>query len=204
MDWWRQNSDVLNLGLNGAMLLVWVLYLQVFLSGFRRQRRAMIVIGMGAGTGLDARCLLSNMSEDSIYVVNLIARVKAGEDGWDASFIDRHDLPGEEADRDPMRRTRQGPLGAGDYMDSGSFGDLLARAMPPGRDPEAVFAHTEGVLTVEVVALYAAEDLPVAARRRFRIRPAEDGPRLEPLDLRTGQVRSRRRRRRLARDGDRL
>ncbi|WP_299822499.1 hypothetical protein [uncultured Jannaschia sp.] len=204
MDWLRQNSDVLNVALNGAMLLVWVLYLQVFLSGFRRQRRAMIVIGMGAGPGLDARCLLSNMSEDSIYVANLIARVEAGEDGWDASFIDRHDLPDEEAGRDPMRRTRQGPLGAGDYMDAGAFGDLLARAVPEGRDPEAVFARDEGLLTVEVVALYAAEDLPVAARRRFRIRPAEDGPRLEAVDLHTEQIRSHRQRRKLARDGNRL
>jgi hypothetical protein len=204
MDWLRQNSDVLNVALNGAMLLVWVLYLQVFLSSFRRQRRAKIVISMGAGAALDARCLLSNMSEDAIYVANLIARVEAGDEGWDASFIDRRDLPDDEVGRDPTRRTRRGPLRAGDYMDAGAFRDLLGHAVPEGRDPEAVFAHAEGILTVEVVALYAAEDLPVAARRRFRIWPDGDAPRLEPMDLHTEQVRSRRQRRKLARDGDRL
>lgn len=204
MDWLRQNSEVLNVALNGAMLLVWVLYLQVFLSGFRRQRRAKIVISMGAGAGLDAQCLLSNMSEDAIYVANLIARVEAGDEGWDASFIDRRDVPDEEAGRDPTRRTRQGPLRAGDYMDAGAFRDLLGHVVPEGRDPETVFTRVEGILTVEVVALYAAEDLPVAARRRFRIRPDDDAPRLEPVDLHTEQVRSRRQRRRLARDGGRL
>ncbi|TNC60456.1 hypothetical protein FHG71_22030, partial [Rubellimicrobium roseum] len=72
LDWLSANSDAVNVVLNLAMLLVWIVYLQVFVSSYRRQRRANILISVGGGSGLDARCLVSNMSEGAIYIRSLV------------------------------------------------------------------------------------------------------------------------------------
>ena len=59
ISWISQNSDWLQVVLNASMVIVWLVYLQVFLSGFRRQRRSDILITLGAGAGLNARCFVA-------------------------------------------------------------------------------------------------------------------------------------------------
>ena len=45
--WLSDNADTVNVLANGGMLIVWVTYLQVFLAGYRRERRAKILVNRG-------------------------------------------------------------------------------------------------------------------------------------------------------------
>src|SRR5690606_34596270 len=76
MDWITEHSDLINVMSNVGMLVVWITYLQVFLAGYRRQKKATILINRGGGGGLEAHCLVTNMSAEAIYVHTLIARLK--------------------------------------------------------------------------------------------------------------------------------
>ncbi|NVK60098.1 MAG: hypothetical protein HWE37_08515, partial [Rhodobacteraceae bacterium] len=60
-DWIGSNAPALNVGLNAAMLLIWLAYLQLFFVSFRRSNRTVIHIGMASESGEDARCLVTNM-----------------------------------------------------------------------------------------------------------------------------------------------
>lgn len=61
MNWVAQHSSALQVLLNGLMVLIWILYLQIFLTSFRRQRRSDVLITVGAGVGLAARCFVTNL-----------------------------------------------------------------------------------------------------------------------------------------------
>lgn len=173
------------------------MYLQIFVGNYLRQRRPKLLIAMGAGFDLDARCLISNMSEDAIYVSNVVARLRSGGHSWDGTVTEVRELPDEASARDPWQRTNQGPLGRGEWMDAGSFRDLLARVAPEGTDARRLARGEGATLELTVIAIYASEDLPVAARRRFALRADGDGVRLEPAEVDTEQLRSRPQRRRL-------
>lgn len=66
LEWISEHSDALNVLLSAAMLLVWLGYFEVFLRGYRRERRPKILISRGSGSSLRAHCLLSNMSAEAI------------------------------------------------------------------------------------------------------------------------------------------
>ena len=48
--WVTEHSETLNLAVNLAMLCVWILYFQLLLQSFRRQKRSNILINHGAGS----------------------------------------------------------------------------------------------------------------------------------------------------------
>lgn len=81
-NWIASNHQVISALANIAMLLVWIAYLQVFVSSYRRQKRSNILINRGAGSGLEARCLISNMSAEAIYIESLIATAETPEERW--------------------------------------------------------------------------------------------------------------------------
>ena len=68
----NENSGALNLFVNTLMLGVWTFYLQMLFTQHRRARLAKILINRGAGHDLEARCIVSNMSAESIYLQALI------------------------------------------------------------------------------------------------------------------------------------
>ncbi|WP_337918686.1 hypothetical protein [Pseudaminobacter soli (ex Zhang et al. 2022)] len=186
-------------------LMVWVIYLQVFISSYRRQLRATLLITRGAGQGLEARCFLSNMSSESIYVQSVLVALWAPEKSMAFPVTDILGLD-NEAPADPWKRTRQGPLGSGETRDIGSFGNLIEQGLralqTDSREGIAPMAIQR--LTIEVVGLYGSEDLPVGARRRFLVLEENGRPRIQAKGIQTQQIRGRRERKklesRLARD----
>ena len=54
LEFLSSHADVLNIVINTGMLLVWVIYLQLLLNGYRRQRSSSILITRGAGQGVAA------------------------------------------------------------------------------------------------------------------------------------------------------
>ena len=126
LNWISEHHQVLSVLVNIGMLLVWIVYLQLFLSSYKRQTRPKILINVGAGRNLDGRCLLSNMSSEAIYIESLIATVETEQDKWVCPVTDAHEMTEEQGDQPGLRqKTVQGPLKQAEVMDVGSFRDLI-------------------------------------------------------------------------------
>ncbi|HZD91900.1 MAG TPA: hypothetical protein VE224_17505 [Pseudolabrys sp.] len=197
---WLDNSyPWLSLLLNAAMLVVWIAYLQTIVSGYRRQRRAKIVINQGAGSSVDATCFISNMSQESIYVESVVMRVNAGGKHWECAVTDVERLDGEEESSDPRQNTLQGPLRPGDFMPIGSFRRLAERVLRVRRDGSNSVENLQDPIELElqVFADYASEDLLVSAKRRFEIRRRDGALCLHAPTLATEQIRSLRARKQI-------
>lgn len=179
MEWLARNSDAISALTSAGTLLVWLVYLQVFISNYRRGLRATFVIARGAGEGLSARCLVSNMSSGAIYIssVQLIMRTGTGDIVGAVTDIN-HDGPDW---------TRQGPLGEGECQDIGSFDDLIRQAFAAAARDRLPASR----VTVEVVGIYGSEDLPVGARRTFVVHDTAEGRTVRGIEGWTEQIRSR-------------
>ncbi|RFC63166.1 hypothetical protein DYI37_13205 [Fulvimarina endophytica] len=180
------------------MLVVWIMYLQLLLNGYRRLRQASILVTRGAGSGLGARCLITNMSQEPIYVTSLIVEVRSNGTWNETQLTDMRDLP-EELGSDPTSAMRQGSLERGQYLDIGHFSSLLDQLA--SNDPEIRSARDIDAVKITVVALYGPETLPVGAKRMFTIdRNHENGSRVIPNSVRTEQIYRKRERRRLLKE----
>ena len=200
MSWILENHQLIAALTSLGMLVVWITYLQLFLASHRRQRKATILIRLGQGRGLDAHCLVTNMSAEPIYLHTLVARLD-GPAGPLACPITELDGEDQAADADPRLRTRQGPLGSGQIRDIGTIGAILAHVrVAHGNEAGVVPPHAGAqTLQIRVVAIYGSEDLPVAAERSFDILRDEGGTHLRPRSYGAVQIRSRRQRKALAR-----
>jgi hypothetical protein len=196
LEFFRVNQGLISVLLSMAMLVVWVVYLQILLVQVRASRRSSILITRAAGRGMRSRCLVTNMSSQSLYVTSLIGILHAGDKQIEIALTDLRELP-EDLGADPRSTMRQGSLSTGQYLDIGHFQDFLEVML---RDDEAAGLEREDVsqLDLIVVAFYAPESLPVGARRSFQFRwDSPSGTRVQPSSLRTEQIRGRRQRKRL-------
>jgi hypothetical protein len=194
MAWLSENQAVLSLAINAAMLGVWIIYLQLLLNGYRRQRRSSILITRGAGSGPRSRCLITNMSVEPIYVTSLIATMISPTGRYEVALTDLRDLP-EDLGADPRSTMGQGSLVTGQYLDIGHFDDLLVELAQDR--PEAPAPRTVTELQLVVVALYGSSHRPVGAERHFALETREGIVRIVPRTVETQQLRSRRERRKL-------
>ena len=200
MSWIAENHQLIAALTSIGMLVVWITYLQLFLASYRRQRKATILIRLGQGRGLDAHCLVTNMSAEPIYLHTLVAQLD-GPDGPLSCPITELDGEDPGADADPKLPTRQGPLGSGQIRDIGTIGAILGhvRRTRAGKDGATATGTGAQTLQIRVVAIYGSEDLPVAAERSFDILRDEGGTHLRPRSYGAVQIRSRRERKALAR-----
>ena len=186
MDWIAENVTLLQLGLTALSAVVWLAYLQLLYLSFTRQRQAVVMIHHGAAEDDRARCIITNMGTEPVYVIAILARLEVAGKNHHASVIDREELEFEDLDN-PLKRTSQGPLKSGEYMDVGSFGDIIFRACR-----RLGLEETPQVDAVEITVGAAsghASNL-VVANRTFRRRADSAGNvRFVPTTLLTKQVR---------------
>lgn len=196
MQWMSENSGLMGSAIGLVTLLVWGVYLQLFYNTYRRQRRATILVNRGAGLGKGARCLVSNMSAEPVYVLCILARLD--RDGNVCTYPVTDLEPHGEGTAHAHRTTHQGPLLSGHFMDLGTFSSIVDRVPEDGALAERDKRENETFpftgLEIEVIAKYGSSDSVISAKRRFE--PREDQERdLRPATLDTIQFRSRRRRR---------
>lgn len=199
LQWISDHSQLITALTGVGTLLVWVIYLQVFVSSYRRQLRATLLITRGPGEGLAARCFVTNMSAGPVYVQSVMVTLEAPQRTLVMPATEIHDA---ERDAHALQRTRQGPLQPAQIRDIGSFDHLIAPALREIGDRvearEALEA-LEGV-TITVVGAYGSEDLPIGARRRFALAMSGDKVQLHGATIETEQIRKRRERRTLLGD----
>ncbi|MEI4260550.1 hypothetical protein [Roseovarius sp. D0-M9] len=195
-EWIAENSAGLNVVISVVTVFVWVGYFQLLFLSFRRQRRTRILINRGAGRGTDARCLISNMGAEPLYVISIIGTLEKGGTSMSAEISDLDSYEVGEVSKS-SEATNQGPLESGEFMDIGKFSALMARcARALGESEENVSERFDG-LKLTVIAAYGADDLSVGATRRFVLETRDGWTKLDPERISTRQLRARRERREL-------
>lgn len=184
--WISQNSDTLQVLLNALMVMIWVGYLQIFFISFRRQQRSEILINMGVGSGLNARCFISNLSLEPIYLHDVLVELTTKDGAYKAVITDRAEMTDEQRSS-PSEATNQGPLKSSDYIDIGSFNDLLERASPKLEGVEF-----ENITHIEITVLAKTSSSPqiVGACRRYRLLKSDDKIEVIPMQITAKQIRS--------------
>ena len=196
--WFLEHTQVFSVALSFAMLIVWVIYLQLLLVQFRGTKRSTILITRAAGRGMRSRCLVTNMSSQPLYVSSLIATVHVRGRQIELALTDLRELPGDLGE-DPRSLMGQGSLATGQFMNIGHFDDIVATLLEANDETDVQMDEVEQ-FDLTVVALYALEDLPVGATRSFHFdRDVPKGPKVQPLSIETDQIRQRKRRKELLR-----
>ena len=188
MDFLLEYSPVFSALASFLMLGVWVVYLQVFWHSYRRQHRAKVIISTGAGAGLDALCLVGNMSAEPVFIEGMILFAERGERRRACAVMNLSDTV-EDASRKP-RPTREGPLKSGDYITVGTFRDLIGLIDPSRGDPPEIDA-----IEIWMVADFSSEKDLVFARRRFLLAARGTRTVIRPAELETRRITSARERR---------
>lgn len=173
-EWIKQNAELLSVFINVGMLLVWLLYAQLLFSNYRRSRRPRIIINRGIGTGMGAHCLISNMSQEPIFVECIIAKLETDEGVRTSSVTDyRH--TGDDTKALGLRdRTGQGPLKTGEYLDLGTFEDIARRVTQETAPEDGRTKPLFKAIDLYVIAIYGPDTSPIGASRRFELETAEE------------------------------
>ncbi|MFW5655709.1 MAG: hypothetical protein ACOCYW_08735 [Roseicyclus sp.] len=195
LDWIGAHSDVINAVANAAIVAIWVVYLQLFLVTYRQQRRTSIHIDRGVATDEHARCIVTNMGQEPIYLLAVVVDFGQGENRQRAVVTDRDEMAEGEVSVQ-LERTNQGPMAQGEARDVGSLADLMqrARARLDARIERAEIDR----MCVSALAISNQGEHLVAARKDFEAEHRHDGRVLfTPATVLTRQIRSRSRRREL-------
>ncbi|WP_343218299.1 hypothetical protein [Halomonas sp. McH1-25] len=203
---------------NVGTLLIWLVYAQLLYLGFRRQRRPRLIINRGKKKDIDALCIISNMSAESIFIEYIIAELKTSKGTITMDVTDFEQDYSEDDDpgngSDGQRRTltqgnvsdntRQGPLDSGGFLHIGTFDGLIKRLAREGdiemagHRPKSADLQFE-CLTIRIIGVYGSEDMPVGSERSFDLIDNEHYCTLTPVTWDTRRLASIRQRRKLRR-----
>lgn len=172
MEWLNEHAQAISAVSSILTLFVWVFYAQLLYGGYARQRRPRIIINRGKGVGLDALCLVSNMSNEAIYVQHLVAVLHTKEQSYKLDIVEYQ----QQGDDDEVDyRTHQGPLNSGDYIHIQSFESIIKRLTQYwDLDDEAIKQQQDQQLEIRVIAIYGSEDMPTGASRCFNLNLTAD------------------------------
>ncbi|MBB4003187.1 hypothetical protein [Aurantimonas endophytica] len=201
IEWIKSNHEMISIAISGAMLIVWIGYLQILVRSYVRQTRPKILINRGGGATLDAPCLVSNMSSDAIYVQSIIVVLETADERRMCPVTELDGIEEWEEPTDLNLRTRQGPLDAGKVRNMGTFRGIIEHALrASSQTPELGTDQWERLkrFDVRVIATYGSEDLPVGANRWFKLSWEGGNATMRPETADTVQIRSHRERRKIA------
>ena len=196
-EWLKDNYLPLAASVQVLTLIVWTLYFEVFLTGYRHRRRPNILVNSGGGHTLDAICVVSNMSEEPLYIQAVLTTLKTDPDQAEYAEVvcSLSDLEVQApADSDRRAVLLQGSLGSGEMLELGSFRGI-AQMVVQNRRVTSIQASVQALdeITVTVLASYTADRRMVAAERSFNVEEFEGQQLLYAKSLPTRQISSRRR-----------
>ena len=186
-EWLSENSSIIQVFVSAVTALVWVIYLQLLFTNFRRQQRTEILINLGGSNGLAARCIISNLGFEPIYILEGLLTIQSADGPRVASIIDRTETVEKDLNT-PTEGTLQGPLRSGHFVDLGSLENIVDRART-NQFENIDIAEIES-FEIKIAAVTAARSHIVAARREFVISLKDDGPDVRPVSLSSHQIRS--------------
>ncbi|MDG5500262.1 hypothetical protein [Marinobacter sp. BGYM27] len=186
-NWIVANKEVLSVIASLGSLVIWLVYAQLLYLGFRRQRRPRLIINRGRNKDIDALCLISNMSAESLFIEYIIAELETSEGTITMDVTDfeqEYEEGDEEQGEGPSPKTtkpsnvsdntRQGPIKPGDFFHIGTFSELIQRLARDegirmrGTVPQGDLEFTR--LTLRLIGIYGPEDMPIGAERSFDLK----------------------------------
>lgn len=185
LDWLNQNSEVINILINTGMLLVWIFYAQLLLTSYRRKQRPQVLINQTKGYDINSEIMVSNMSEQSVFIMRVVAVVETGEESFVREVTDAT-VDDEDDPEQTRRATSQGPLPGGGTMRLGTFRRLVRWITS---DSDTVDGWS--IIEIRLIFRYGSEDHPIGVWRRFQLEDAEDGDvecKIRPVTLGTQRV----------------
>jgi len=212
--WIAEHHQVLSVCASFGSLIIWLVYAQLLYLGFRRQRSPRLIINRGRNKDINALCLISNMSAESVFIEYIIAELETseGEITMDVTDFEREYSEGDEDDGQPpldvRENTRQGPIESGGFLHIGTFCELIQRL---ARDEN--IKVTDGIpqgeleftrLTLSLIGIYGPENMPIGAERSFDLTVSGNRLGLKPASWDTKQLASIRQRRKLRKRVERL
>ncbi|OHV09933.1 hypothetical protein [Kushneria phosphatilytica] len=209
--WLTTNASLFSAICTFGMFVIWFVYLQLLLHNFRMQRKPQIIINRGRGRDTDSLCLISNMSQEAVFVETIFAQLETSEGVWFGDITDVVDKQHSEGDQRQQnsdqtdtpyplsRMTRQGPLNKGQYMEGGSFGSLIrevAGMHDLELDDDCNVTNRDITLQgieIRLIAIFGSEKRPVGARRHFELKKDDNGRiSVLPGQITTEQLNTRR------------
>ncbi|MFB9867810.1 hypothetical protein [Vreelandella sulfidaeris] len=195
MEWLNDNAQAISAIASICTLFVWIFYAQLLYNGYVRQRRPRLIINRGKGIGMEAICLISNMSSEAIYVQHLVAVLHTQKRSYLLDVVEYQQSGNEQ--QEASYRTHQGPLASGEYLHIQSFGDIVDQIKEYWQIEDDVLNEQNLQLEIRVIAIYGSEDMPTGALRRFNLDiNASPNQQLIPTSVDTDRLNSRRQRKR--------
>ncbi len=157
--------------------------IQMF-RGFRRQRRPQLIINRAYSHDIQAPCLISNMSDEAIYLTTVFCAVER-EGHWLTSEIT--DLAPDDQDGEEGNFSFQGPVPPKHFYRFSGF-DALIRHTLEEHGYELDSWSDVGAVEIRAVAVYGNEKYPLGVFRRFDVVPRERSAVLIPASVKTGRL----------------
>lgn len=189
-----------------ATVLIWLVYLHLFWTDFRRRIRPSLIIHHATGQSPQAACLFVNMSKEPVHVQCVIANV-TGPQGHTTHYLTEYSRFSAE-DGAVQARLREGPIQAGGYLLLGTFEDIiLGRDVGLEQDGPGMgndVLDVEKLMDVErleicVAVTHGQIDRPIGARRTFFVEEHDGEVGIHAYDIYTEQMLRRRQRREVRR-----
>ena len=196
MEWLNDNAQAISAVASICTLFVWVFYAQLLYNGYVRQRRPRLIINRGKGIGMEAICLISNMSSEAIYVQHLVAVLHTSKRSYLLDVVEYQQRGNEQ--EEASYRTHQGPLASGDYLHIQSFREIVNQIKEYWKIEDEVLNEQNMQLEIRVIAIYGSEDMPTGALRTFNLDlSASPNQQLIPTSVDTDRLSSHRQRKRV-------
>jgi len=166
--WLVEYAPLISAVMSGVTATIWIVYLNVFLSSYRRQHRPSILITAAGGKGMNAHCFVTNLGLEPVFLLDLILDVTL-QDGrtFRAIIPERNERHAEGNDDDARAATNIGPLGSAEEKDVGRFRTLIARACAENPDMREDMPFS--CLEITVVCVTASRAALYGASRRYVI-----------------------------------
>ncbi|MCJ8139269.1 hypothetical protein [Falsirhodobacter halotolerans] len=195
IDWVLDHSPFLMFCATAITSVVWIIYLQVFLRSYLRQRRSMILITAAGGRGMESHCIVTQLGLEPISILSVILDVADDTTSLRAVIPERNELMVDEGNEQTLA-TNQGPMAVGTMRDIGRFSTLLKRATDD--NPEISEMGEIVRITVTIVAATSAGPTLTGAARSFAKVVEQSGrTRMRGMTVETRQLHTRKDRRAL-------
>ncbi|MBS62152.1 hypothetical protein T35B1_11367 [Salinisphaera shabanensis T35B1] len=199
--WINQNAQALSFFASVGTLGVWLFYAHLLYAGFRRQRQARILINQGWGQQVDSVCLISNMSQEPIYIHSINLTIRASDNEYTESVTDFDNAKPKDSEDRPQEITRQGPLRPGEQINLGTFRSLLRQTAERHKELSADESQLLRDLDVNnfkvtAIASYGPEGGVIGAQRKFLV-SGDENQLLRPAAISTKRMAKRKARKKL-------
>ncbi|OWX96949.1 hypothetical protein [Thioclava sp. IC9] len=194
MEWLVDHHQVVSIAVQLVTGLVWVVYLQLMLQNFRRERRSKLLLTRVAGGNERGHLMLGNMGAEPIFVKALLADLEVDGKTYHSIASDTGGFaPFSEAE---PAQSIKGPLKTAEYRDLGQISYLVSVALDFADIPGDAERVESVVFTV--LAESSRDKMLIAGRLCFDVYHAGDHQRYLPQSLSTLQLRNFRKRRELS------